>query len=206
VAQDVRPAGRSPSPWPARLALFAAIVVYLATAIAARMLLAPYLLHWVSRLVHGSPTWMFIAGWATIGFAPAAALIFLLDGNRRERQIGDDPLKRAHLARGHAVAGPGSGYWIRRLPLILLLLVAFVFLPSRTGENPIGWHDTLGGEAFRKGWGRSSLVCLLAWVVLLIFRLLAWAPGNSDRLLRVAGPLVAASPVLVLLTLPTTAT
>jgi hypothetical protein len=137
---------------------------------------------------------MFIAGWATVGFVPAAASMFFLDGNRRERQIGDDPLTRPHLARGHAVAGRGSGYWIRRLPLILPLLVAFVLMPSRTGVSPVGWHETLGGESFRHGCRLSFLVSLLALMALLIFRAVAWLPGNDQRLLRVAAPLVAASP------------
>jgi hypothetical protein len=200
VSPNERPARHRLSPlWPARLALFCAIVA----SIAARTLLAPYLINWASRLTHGSATWMFTAGWATAGFVPAAALIFLLDGNRRERQLGHDPLKRAHLAHGHAIAGRGKGYWIRRLPLIVALLVAVVFAPSRTGGSPVDWDATPGGDSFRQGWHLSFLISLPALIALLVFRLLALLPGHGDRLLRVAGSLTAATPVLALLGLYT---
>jgi hypothetical protein len=145
---------------------------------------------------------MATAGWATAAFAPAAALVFLLDAQRRERQIGDDPLHRPRKSHGHAIPGHGSGYWIRRVPLILTLLVAAVFTPVRAISGPVGWDVTPGGDAFRRGWVTSFAVSVLALIVLLVFRLLALAPGSGGRVLRVAGPLIAAAaPALTLLAL-----
>jgi hypothetical protein len=193
----------SRSDWAARLALFGAIAVLIAASVAAREFLAPPLVSWASRLTHASSAWMFAAGWATAGFLPAAFLVFLLDGNRRERHVDAEPRNRPRSARGHAVPGPGAGYWIRRTPLALPLLAAFVFAPFRGGWSWVNWHGTPGGDAFRHAWQLSFQITLAAVIVLLVFRLVAFLPGNGDRLLRLAGPLVAAAPALGLLGLST---
>jgi hypothetical protein len=189
--------------WPARLAAFGALAVLAVASVAARTWLAPWLADWASRLTHGSPTWMFTAGWATTGLAPAAVSIFLIDGSRRDRQLGDNPLERPRAARGHSVPGLGPGYWIPRLPLILVLLVAAVYTPIRNGGTLVAWPETPGGDSFRHGWHLSLLVTLPALITLLILRLLALRPGSGDRALRVAGPLAAATPALALIGLST---
>ncbi|MCZ7436181.1 hypothetical protein O7598_07250 [Micromonospora sp. WMMC241] len=186
------------------MAHFCAIAVPVAAFVVAHMLLVPHLLSWASRATHGSPTWMTTAGWATAAFAPAAALVFLLDGQRRERQLGNDPLNRPRVPHGHAIPERGSRHWIRRIPLILTLLVAAVFAPTRGSSGPVGWDSTPGGDAFRRGWGMAFTVSLLALIALLVVRILALLPGRGDRFLRVAGPLIAtAAPALALLTLYT---
>lgn len=184
--------------WPARLALFGAIAVLVVVSVVARLVLAPDLVRAASRLAHGSSAWMFTAGWAT-AFVPAAVLIFLVDGNRRERQLGDNPLNRPRGAHGHAVPGRGSGYWMRRLPLLLPILLAVVFAPSRAGSAPVDWHATPSGGPFHRGWHLSFLIALPALMALLTFRLAALLSESGDRLLRVAGPLTAATPALALL-------
>ncbi|GAA3453385.1 hypothetical protein [Dactylosporangium matsuzakiense] len=194
-----RPAHRlAPRPWPERLAHFGAIAVPIAVFVAARWWFAPWFVTSVSRLSHGSPTWMFLAGWASTGLAPAAALVLLLDGDRRERQLGGDPRNRPRAARGHGVPGRTPGYWLTRLPLILVLLVAFVYAPSR-GGSAVDWSEIPGGDAFRQGWHLSLLATLPAVIALLIFRLFALLPGHGDRLLRMAGPVAAAAPALALI-------
>jgi hypothetical protein len=202
VVRNERPTQhRSRPDWPARLALTAAITVWVAGGVAARALLAPRLIDWASRLSHASPAWMFTAGWATAAFAPATLLIFMLDSHRRERDLGDDPRTRPRAAHGHAVPGRGAGYWLRRTPLILPFLLVVAFVPTR-GGGPVVWHDTPGAVSFGHGWYLSFLISLPAVLALLIFRLLAWAPGSRARLLRLAGPWVAAAPALALLALP----
>lgn len=174
-------------------------MVLIVASVVVRLVLAPYLLSSASRLSHGSSPWMFTAGWATAAFLPAAVLIFLLDGNRRERQLGDNPLDRPRVAHGHAIPGRGSAYWVRRLPLLLPILLAVVFAPSRSGSDPVDWHGAPGGDSFHQGWHLSFLIALPALVALLVFRLLALLSDRGDRLLRVAGPLTAATPTLGLL-------
>ena len=84
MSRDKHPTQRlSTADRPARLALFGAISALVAASVVARMLLAPYRLNWASRVTHGSPTWMSIAGWATVAFAPAAALVLLSAGHSR---------------------------------------------------------------------------------------------------------------------------
>jgi hypothetical protein len=203
VTRYERPTHHAESrPWRKRIAQFCAIVVPILASVVARMVLAPDVVDWMSRSTHRSPTWMFTAGWATAGFAPAATLIFLLDGNRRARQVGDDPLNRPRAGHGHAVAGLGSGYWISRLPLMLVICIALVFAPSRGGSNVVDWRETPGGDSFGHGWHLSFLISLPALIALLVFQLLAF-PHHKDRVLRAAGPLTAATPALALLGLYT---
>jgi hypothetical protein len=177
-------------------------VVPVAAFVAAHLLLVPHLLSSVSRATHGSPAWMTAAGWATAAFAPAAALVFLLDDQRRERQFDEDPIEGRRVSHGHAIAGHGAGHWIRRIPLILMLLVAGVFAPFGRVNGPVGWDITPGGDAFRRGWYASFIASLLALIALFVFWILALIPGGGARVLRVAGPLIAAAaPALALLAL-----
>jgi hypothetical protein len=194
VSRDEHPSHRvPPRSWPERMAHFCAIAVPVAVYVVAHVLLVPHLLRWASWATRGSPTWMITAGWATTAFAPAAVLVFLLDGHRRERQLGDDPLNRPRSHHGHAIPGRGSGYWIRRIPLILTLLVAAAFAPGRGSSGPVGWDVTPGGHAFRHGWRVSFILSVLALIALLVCRMLTMLADRNDRVLRVAGPLIAAA-------------
>jgi hypothetical protein len=198
VSRSERAVHRPSRIWPARLALFCVIAVWAVAYVAAHGLLAPYLVRSVSRLTHGSPTWMFTAGWVTAAFVPAAVWVFLRDGYRRDRQLGDDPRNRPRAGHGHAVAGRGSRHWISRLPLLLPIILAFVFAPSRGAGSLVVWSGTLGGDSFYRGWQMSFGIALPALIALLACRLLAFLPDNSGRLLRVVGPWVAAAPALAL--------
>lgn len=184
--------------WPARLAHFCVIAVGAVAYVAAHLVLAPYLIRSMSRLTHGSATWMFTAGWATAAFLPAALWIFLLDGYRRDRQLGADPLNRPRAGQGHAVASRGSRHWISRLPLLLPSILALVFAPSRGAGTLVVWSRTLGGDSFYRGWHMSFEIALPAVIVLLACRLVAFLPDNSGRLLRVVGPWAVAAPALAL--------
>lgn len=106
-------------------------------------------------------------------------------------------LDRPRAGHGHAVAGRGRGYWISRLPLLLPIMLAVVFAPSRGGEV---WYGPLGGDSFYRGWRLSVEIALPALVALLVFRLVAFSPRpHGGRLLRVAGPWAGAAPALALL-------
>jgi hypothetical protein len=188
----------SSTDWPARLALFGAIAIPIAASVVARAFLPPQLVHWASHLSHGSSAWMFTAGWATTAFLPAAALVIMLDGNRRDRQLDVDPRSRPRAARGHAVPGRGVGHWIRRTPLILPILLAVVFAPTRGVRGEDAWLGAPGSDAFLHGWRLSVSISLAAILALLGFQVAAIFPGSRARLLRVAGPLVAAAPALAL--------
>jgi hypothetical protein len=184
--------------WPARLALFGVIAVWAVAYVAAHAVLAPYVIRSVSRLTHGSPSWMFTAGWVTAAFLPASAWLFLRDGYRRDRQLGDDPRHRPRARKGHAAAGRGGRYWISRLPFLLPITLAFVFVPSRGPGSLVVWSGTPGGASFYRGWQVTFGIALVALIVLFAFRLVAFLPDNGGRLLRVAGPWAAAAPALAL--------
>jgi hypothetical protein len=162
----------------------------------ARDAVTPRLFDGAKSLTGGVAVGMAVAGWCTYGLLPLAAILLDRDHRRRYGRPDVGPLadstvlmRRIKASDGHRLA-PRSWYaWFWRVPSVVLIALAVVFLPI-PGDGHRNLVDAMqathGGAAFLIGWQWACVAAVLGVMFIVMGPVItALRPRGSDGRVRV---------------------
>ena len=141
-----------------------------------REALARDLIGWSYTVTGGAPVRMRVAGWLMFVAGPLAAVWFGHDFRRAiatARAPRPDGLTRfagRRRARGGHHARRPIGFWLRRAPLAVPIVVALAFLVpfGLVGHGPANWATLPGGGDFLRGVKWSLIATFVAGALVIV--------------------------------------